>query len=159
VFNTIAAVLLFILMVLGTIDVIGRYVFNAPIVGTMERGQVLLALMVFLSWGYTQIKKGHVRVELFIARFPPRIRAVMDFATTFLTLIFFILIVWQSTVMAFETQKNRGSDICHTLAHGPLSAFGPHRGYLPLSGFNHGDDPIHPSNSKGRVACHLRSFL
>lgn len=120
VFNTIAAVLLFILMVLGTIDVIGRYVFNAPIVGTMERGQVLLALMVFLSWGYTQIKKGHVRVELFIARFPPRIRAVMDFATTFLTLIFFILIVWQSTVMAFETQKT--GEVIYVI-HWPMAPF------------------------------------
>ncbi len=88
IFNTIAAVMLFLLMVQGTADVVGRYLFNSPISGTMERGQVLLALMVFLSWGYTQIKKGHVSVELFILKFPPRVRAVTNLATTFLTFVF-----------------------------------------------------------------------
>jgi len=101
--NTIGAALLFILMVLGAADVIGRYLFNKPIVGTLERGQIILALMVFLSWGYTQIKKGHVNVELFVSKFPPRIRAVTDFITTLLMLIFTILIVWFSAIMAIET--------------------------------------------------------
>ena len=57
IFNYIGMMLLFILMVQGFADVIGRYLFKRPIIGTMERGEVLLALMVFLGWGYTQ--KNH----------------------------------------------------------------------------------------------------
>lgn len=104
--NAIAAALLFLLMVLGAADVIARYLLDAPIIGTLERGQIILALMVFLSWGYTQIKKGHVSVELFISKFPPRIGAVTNFVTTLFMLVFTILIVWQSALMAIETHNS-----------------------------------------------------
>ena len=120
VFNAVAAGLLFLLMIAGAADVIGRYLFNAPIHGTMERGQLILALMVFLSWGYTQIKKGHVNVELFITRFPPRLRLITDLFTTLVTLGLCILIVWQSTIMAIET--HRSGEVVFVI-HWPLAPF------------------------------------
>ncbi|MBW2067014.1 MAG: TRAP transporter small permease [Deltaproteobacteria bacterium] len=119
-FNIMAAVLLFFLMMLGSADVIGRYLLNAPIIGTMERGQILLALIVFFSWGYTQMKKGHVRVELFINHFPARTRMVTELVTTSLTLLFFILIVWQSTIMAIETHKT--GEVAYVI-HWPMAPF------------------------------------
>ena len=129
VLNAIASILLFVLMVLGAADVIGRYLLNAPIIGTMERGQVILALMVFLSWGYTQIKKGHVNVELFISKFPPHIRAITDFITTLFMLVFTILIVWYSAIMAIETHYT-GEKIY--VIHWPLAPF---QFFVPLGGF------------------------
>lgn len=100
--NAIGVGMLLILMLQGAADVIGRYLFNRPIIGTVERGQVLLALMVFLSWGYTQIVKGHVRIEFFIIRFPLRVQLITNLITTLLSLVFFGLIVWQSTILALE---------------------------------------------------------
>ena len=129
IFNVIAAVLLFFLMVLGSADVIGRYLFDAPIIGTMERGQILLALVVFFSWGYTQIKKGHIRVELFINRFPSRIRMIAELMTTSLSLVFFILIVWQSTVIALETYKT--GEVVYVI-HWPVAPF---QLMVPVGGF------------------------
>jgi len=120
VFNAVAAGLLFLLMLAGAADVIGRYLFNAPINGTMERGQLILALMVFLSWGYTQIKKGHVKVELFTTRFPPRLRLITDLFTTLVTLGLCILIVWQSTIMAIETHQS--GEVVFVI-HWPLAPF------------------------------------
>jgi TRAP-type C4-dicarboxylate transport system permease small subunit len=98
--SVIAAGLLFVLMALGACDVIGRYVFNKPITGTQEMGQVFLALMVFLAWGYTQLAKAHVNVELFLRRFPSRVQAIINLATTFLALVLFGLIVWQGVITA-----------------------------------------------------------
>lgn len=118
--NAIAAALLFLLMVLGAADVIGRYLLDAPIIGTSERGQIILALMVFLSWGYTQINKGHVNVELFISKFPPRIGTVTNFITTLFMLVFTILIVWQSALMAVEAH-NSGEKIY--VIHWPMAPF------------------------------------
>jgi len=100
VLNAIGMAMLFVLMVQGAADVTGRYVFNKPIIGTLERGQVLLALMVVLGWGYTQMARGHVSVEFFTSRFPPRARAITNFATTFVALVLFSLIVWQGVMMA-----------------------------------------------------------
>ena len=128
IFNSIAACLLFLLMIAGSADVLGRYLFNAPINGTMERGQLLLALIVFLSWGYTQVKKGHVSVELFISHFPPRLRLITNLFTTLVTLVLFVIIVWQSTIMAFETHKS--GEVVFVI-HWPLAPF---QLFVPLGG-------------------------
>lgn len=100
VLSNIGVVLLAVLMLLGAVDVIGRYLFNKPIIGTMEIGEILLASMVMLSWGSTQIAKGHVTVELLLSRFSPLARAKVNFVTTFLSLVLFSLITWQSVLTA-----------------------------------------------------------
>ena len=128
IFNSVAAGLLFLLMIAGATDVIGRYLFNAPINGTMERGQLLLALMVFLSWGHTQVKKGHVSVELFISHFPPRMRIITDLFTTLVTLVLFILVIWQSFIMAIDTHKS--GEVVFVI-HWPLAPF---QLFVPLGG-------------------------
>lgn len=112
--------MLLVLMLQGAADVIGRYLFNKPIIGTMERGELLLALMVFLSWGHTQIKKGHVNVELFISRFPPRAQVITNFATTFLALVLFSLIAWQGALSAKATYE---SGRLVYVIHWPLAPF------------------------------------
>ena len=128
IFNTVAACLLFLLMIAGSADVLGRYLFNAPINGTMERGQLMLAMMVVLSWGYTQIKKGHVSVALFVAQFPPRLRSLSELSTSVVTLALFILIVWQSAIMALETHQS--GEVVYVI-HWPLAPF---QLFVPLGG-------------------------
>ncbi len=90
--------MLFVLMLLGAADVIGRYLLNKPIIGSQEIGTVLLAVMVFFSWGSTQIAKAHVNVDLFTLHFSPRTQAITEFVTTFLSFILFGLITWQAAV-------------------------------------------------------------
>lgn len=118
--NSIAVGLLFILMVQGAADVFGRYLFNKPILGTMERGQVFLGLMVLLSWGYTQIQKGHVSVDFFIAQLSPRTQEIINVLTTFMVFIFCCLIVWQGVVIAkFYHEAGRVMYVIHW----PLALF------------------------------------
>ena len=118
--NSIAVIMLFILMVQGGADVIGRYLFDKPIIGTMERGEVLLGLMVLLGWGYTQIKKGHVSVDFFIAQFSGRALAGIQFVTTFMVLLLFSLIVWQGLVAA--KQYHEAGRVIYVI-HWPLALF------------------------------------
>ena len=127
--NYIAMGLLFILMLQGVADVVGRYLFNKPIIGTMERGEVLLALMVFLGWGYTQIVKGHVSLDFFVAQLSPRVLAIVNFATTFLVLVLFILIIWQGVITA---QLYHEGDRLIYVIHWPLAPF---QLVVPLSAF------------------------
>lgn len=100
VLGNIGVVLLSVLMLLGAADVIGRYLFNKPIIGTMEIGEILLASMVVLGWSSTQIAKEHVSVKFFLYRVSRRARVNLDFATTFLSLVLFSLITWQSVLAA-----------------------------------------------------------
>jgi TRAP-type C4-dicarboxylate transport system permease small subunit len=98
--NAIGMVILLALMLLGTADVLGRYLFNKPITGAVEMGQVMLAAMVFFAWGYTQVAKGHVNVELFTSRLRPRALATANFFAYFAGLVLFSLIVWHGALVA-----------------------------------------------------------
>lgn len=98
--NNVSISMLAVLMLIGTCDVIGRYLFNKPIRGVVELGEVLLAGIVFFGWAYTQAAGGHIKVEMFTSRLAPRVRAKINFATSFLSLALFSLIGWQAAKLA-----------------------------------------------------------
>lgn len=118
--DNVAAAMLFFLMVQCSADVILRYFVKRPIEGTMERSEVLLALIVFLSWGYTHKEKGHISVDLFIAQCSDRVRAIFNFVTTFIVIILFILIMWQGLVTALVYHSS--GRIVYVI-HWPLALF------------------------------------
>ena len=91
-----SAILLGILMFQQTADVAGRYLFNSPIPGTLERGALMMAMVTALCWGYTQMTKSHVRMDLLVGRLQSRTRALLGLLTTALTLIFFCILVWRA---------------------------------------------------------------
>ena len=47
-FNGIAAVILFLLMLLSFIDVVGRDVFDAPLPGGFEITEIMMAALIFV---------------------------------------------------------------------------------------------------------------
>ena len=104
--------MLFVLMALGAGDVMGRYVFNRPILGTMEISEALLAGVLFFGWAYTQATRGHVRVNLLLPRFSPRARSITDIVNLSLGLVLFGLIGWQAAKIAIVYWKaNRLIDV------------------------------------------------
>ncbi len=102
VLTSITLVMLFILLILGAGDVIGRYTFNSPITGTKEISSMLVAGIVLLGWAHTQSKGAHVKVELVLNHFPQRTQVIINIVTTFLSLVLFSLIVWQSIKVAIK---------------------------------------------------------
>lgn len=69
----VAGATLFALMLLTTADVVGRYFFNAPILGTVELTQQMLAAVVFLSMPVACWREEHISVDLLDAVFPSRL--------------------------------------------------------------------------------------
>lgn len=64
-----STMLLFVMMALTFVDVIGRYVFTAPIFGANEMIQFLLAMTIFAGLGLINARDDHIVVELFDDRF------------------------------------------------------------------------------------------
>jgi TRAP-type C4-dicarboxylate transport system permease small subunit len=83
-------------MLLGAVDVIGRYFFNAPLTGGKEVSEVLLAGVVFFSLAYTQQEKAHINVTLVYTRFPKKMRTIVGILNSIIALVLFSLITWQS---------------------------------------------------------------
>lgn len=90
--------LLLVMLLLGTADVLGRYLFNNPITGTQEIFEILLPGIVLLGWAYAQRVKSHVTVDIIYNRFSPRLKAIAGLFITSLAIVITALIVWQGIV-------------------------------------------------------------
>lgn len=58
-----AAVLLFVLMMITTVDVIGRYIFNAPLRGGFELTELLLLTLIFAGLPLVSRADEHVTLD------------------------------------------------------------------------------------------------
>jgi len=97
----VAMVVLLLLMFLTVGDVVGRYMVGfipgfGPIPGTFELTEFMLAITVLTAIGYTQVKGEHISIDMFITKFSPRVRAIIDSVTNFLSLAMFALVTWQT---------------------------------------------------------------
>jgi tripartite ATP-independent transporter DctM subunit len=95
VLSQIAAVILMLMMLITAADVLLRYVFNRPILGTVELTEFMMALLVFLALAYTQKEKGHVNVDLILSRVSPRFQSSLETINGCIVLGTFALITWR----------------------------------------------------------------
>ncbi len=103
---------LFVLMFLTVADVIGRYLSNRvpgfqPVPGTFELTEFALAVIVFASIGYTQVRGEHISIDVLTSRFPARVQAVLNSIMYLLCIAGFVLIAWQSLVYAGRLFEGR----------------------------------------------------
>lgn len=85
---------------LGTADVIGTQFFGQPVHGALELTESTMVVIVFGALTYAQIRRNHIRVELFYTRLGPRAQGVMDAFSDLMALAFFGLLLWQATFEA-----------------------------------------------------------
>ena len=87
-----------LLMFLVAADVLGRYVFNAPIPGGYELVEYLMAIVVPLGVAYCAQQKSHVGVDLVVERLSVRTRRAVDAATQLVTVLLGCILAWQVCV-------------------------------------------------------------
>lgn len=103
--GTVAGAALASMMLLTFCDVILRYLFNRPILGSMELTEFMMVILVTFGLAYCAFHKGHIRVDIVLMHTSRRANRVLDIITYGLATIFFIFVTWQSflnakTVMA-----------------------------------------------------------
>jgi TRAP-type C4-dicarboxylate transport system permease small subunit len=92
-FGIVAELATFVMMVLVVANIIGRYLFNHPVTGTLEITESLLVLIIFLSVAMTQYDGGHIRVTILTRRLP---RKLAKAATVFAMLCGAAFFAWCS---------------------------------------------------------------
>ena len=73
-----AASTLFVLMSVTCVDVIGRYLFDSPLMGSVEITELLLACLIFSAMPLITWRKEHIVVDLIDNMFPPMIQKLRD---------------------------------------------------------------------------------
>ena len=71
VFAEIAGWLLFVCMLIVTLNVILRKVFNSPLLGTYEWVGILSALVISLGLAYCAVVGGHIAIDFIVNKMKP----------------------------------------------------------------------------------------
>jgi len=97
-----AAVVAMLLLVVG--NILLRIVWK-PILGTYDIAGFIGAIVIAFAIAYCALQRGHIQVELLVARFPVRVQGIIDSITGILSLGIFSLITWQCTVLANHIRR------------------------------------------------------
>lgn len=81
----VALITIIIMMMLTTVDVFFRYVFNSPILGSFEMTELLMVSVAGLSLAWCTLKSGHIRVDIIINMFSKKTNRTIDMVNYILT--------------------------------------------------------------------------
>jgi TRAP-type C4-dicarboxylate transport system permease small subunit len=87
------------------VDVVGAKLFLWPLPGVTEVISFSQIVAIAPAIAFTLILGRHIRVEFIIDRFPKRLRAAITSVSSFLSLVLFVFIVWQSYLYGESLRK------------------------------------------------------
>ncbi|MDO5103507.1 MAG: TRAP transporter small permease [Lautropia sp.] len=111
------ALLLFAACGLSAYSVLGRWLFDEPVLGDVEMVQMACALAIAACLPYAQMKNAHVIVDFFTLKAPPAVRAALDRFAALVLALGSVIIAWRSFVGAWEAY---GSDESTMILGWPL---------------------------------------
>ncbi|MBB96057.1 MAG: hypothetical protein CML68_15880 [Rhodobacteraceae bacterium] len=117
----LGGVMLTVLMGLTVVDVIGRYVFNAPLKGASEMTELLLAAIIFMGLPAVSLADQHVTVDLVTDKLPNWIQPARKVLIGLFSAAILVLVGWRIWVYAAQIGGYGGST---TTLHIPLAPVG-----------------------------------
>lgn len=96
----VAGLVLFCMMAMTFVDVLGRYLFNAPLGFAFEMTQIGMAVLVFAALPSVTLRGAHVTVGLFESLFRGRIRLLRDLAWHLVIAACFAGAAWKLSALA-----------------------------------------------------------
>ena len=94
VFNMVAALAIFALMMLGVAQIVLRKFFDAPIFGYIDLVELSMATFAFLGASYCQRMGDHIRMEILVGMLKGRSLWIAEFVATLAALGMVSVLVW-----------------------------------------------------------------
>lgn len=124
----VASATIFVTMIVAVVDVGRRYLINAPLTWAYDFISLyLMAALFFLALADTFRNNHHVRVDLFAARLPWRLRSLLEVITLSMALVVFLAIFWEGLRQAMESWI--AGDVLATVIPWPTWAY---RMFVPI---------------------------
>ena len=120
VLNIIAIAILGMLTCLTTADVIGRALFDAPIIGSVEITEYMMVCIGFMGLAWCAAAGRHVSVTLLTEHLSPRVQAVLKSIMLLGTFGVLVIMTWRGFV---ESLAIRDSHVQSMLLHIPKYPF------------------------------------
>ena len=92
----VGGIVIFLLVLLATTNVLGRWIFSWPISGYIDWVEQAMAFMAFLGLAYTQREGGHIRMDMLISRLHGRPLWLTEMLSTILMLVVTLVLIYGS---------------------------------------------------------------
>jgi len=96
---------LFLMMVLTFIDVLGRYIFAAPVPGAYEVTELMMGVLVFSALPLVTRHEEHVAIGLFDGLMNARIKQARDIVVSAVGCLIFGFLAWRIWLLAADTAR------------------------------------------------------
>lgn len=98
VLNFLAGLVLVVMMFFTGVDVVARYFFKSPILGSFEIVSFMLPAVVAFGFSTCFLQEGHVRVDLLISHFSNKVQIILQILSYSIVLVLFIVL----TIATFQ---------------------------------------------------------
>ncbi|AUM75183.1 TRAP transporter small permease [Paracoccus jeotgali] len=102
VLSLIAAVLIAVMIGVTCVDVVGRYLLNAPFGPAYELTQLALAALVFIALPLTTADGGHVEVDLALHLFRRRIQRLLGRLAGWVSAVVLAYFAWRMVLLGLN---------------------------------------------------------
>jgi TRAP-type C4-dicarboxylate transport system permease small subunit len=76
--GAVSATVLFLMMMVTTVDVIGRYVFNKPLAGGFELTEMMLAALIYCGLPLVSKRREHIVIDTFDGFMSRAVKRLLD---------------------------------------------------------------------------------
>lgn len=121
--SRLGCITLFAMMCLTVVDVVGRYVFNSPIVGAFELTEYMVLITVFSFLGYAQSQKSHISVDFLVNYFPKKVRGYISLFNYTVCFILIFIISWMGFEKAMEIMETGEKSLNLSIPNYPFVFF------------------------------------
>ncbi len=108
----IAGIFLAAMIILTCANIFMRLVW-VPVSGTFELMGYFGAVLTAFAMGYTQVRKGHISVDILVLGFSKRTQKSLNAINSLLCMVFFALVSWQ--IARYATTLMRTGEVTETL--------------------------------------------
>lgn len=88
----VAGILFLLVFAINTMEIISRTFFNHSFLWVSDISTICIVWMIFLGMAIGVYHREHIRMEILLAKFPPKVRCVVEIAITLITFAFFIML-------------------------------------------------------------------
>ncbi len=107
-------------VIITVIDIILHWTTNIRVLGNMEMVELAMVIMMFLCFGITHLENGHVRVDMLVNRFGPKVRCATNGIVQCVCAVFCIMMAVQAFLMI---GRNIGTGKASSVLHIPYFPF------------------------------------
>jgi TRAP-type C4-dicarboxylate transport system permease small subunit len=119
--GVIAAVVLFVMMVLTFVDVTGRKLLTRPVYGAYEITEFLMGLLIFSALPLVTAREGHVTIDVLDHLLPARFARWQQVVVSAVATGALAFVAWRLWVLSASHMRTHEVTMTLHIPHGPFS--------------------------------------